>query len=55
MAICELDLRRAERTINALIEYVKKNGGGVFLIDKTNKDFSVELEHPVSIAFFTYK
>lgn len=52
--ISELDVRRAEQTINALIREAKLNGGKVFVVRDDNKDFCIELDGPVSLTYYEF-
>ena len=43
----ERDVRKAEQTINKLIEMAKEYNGAVYLVDKENPDFCTKLDRPV--------
>ena len=48
----EADLRKAERTINALIDTCKLNGGGVYIGNKGGSGFCEKLTEPISITYW---
>lgn len=48
----EAEIRDAEITINALIRTVMNNGGKVYLSDRDNVSFAVELTQPISLIYW---
>ena len=48
----ELDVRKAEQTINKLIEMAKEYNGAVYLVDKENPDFCTKLDRPVGLTYW---
>lgn len=48
----ELELRKAERTINALIAVCNRNSGGVYIGNKDKSGFCAKLTEPICITYF---
>lgn len=48
----ECELRKAEKTINTLIEACKLNGGSVYIANADNAGFAERLDKPICISYF---
>lgn len=51
----EVELRRAEQTINRLIAACSRNGGGVYIGNKDGSGFCEKLTEPISITYWLPK
>lgn len=48
----EAELRRAEQTINRLIEAINRQDGAVYITSEDGKGFSAKLDKPIAITYF---
>lgn len=48
----EAELRRAEQTINRLIEAINRQGGAVYITAEDGTGFSAKLDKPIAITYF---
>jgi hypothetical protein len=49
----EAKLREAEMTINALINTIQREGGGVFISELDESGFCAKLTRPIKITYWT--
>ena len=48
----EAELRKAEQTINKLIEVINREGGSVYMCERDESGFDAKLTRPISITYW---